>query len=381
MSEKINVLIDCSYIKRKPACPISLHIYAGRLIKGMKDSKTFHPVVLVVKGMESYFESLAGCDFDIIAINGNEKRSVSQKLDRILGLIPRSLEVLLDEWQIKAVVTPDIGPYLNIYPSKYHQHVVIHDLIRIHNFSWTNDFYYHLMFRCITRNVPHLIAISQETSYELKNWCGRESEVIHNSVPFEFCCEEEPVNELQGKPFILDVNRINAYKNPLVLLKAFHNIKDQIPHQLYFKGIHESDCLEELMSSIRQMHLEDRTIIDTSMRTEGEMRWLYTHADLFVTPSLKEGFGYTPIEAAVLKTPVLVSDIPTLREVTQGKLETFDPHLPEELAEKMLKMIANPPSEKEKDDIAMFFLKEYSLEKQIEQFTKVILKNIGLGRD
>lgn len=135
------------------------------------------------------------------------------------------------------------------------------------------------------------------------------------------------------------------------------------------------------MSSIRQMHLEDRTIIDTSMRTEGEMRWLYTHADLFVTPSLKEGFGYTPIEAAVLKTPVLVSDIPTLREVTQGKLETFDPHLPEELAEKMLKMIANPPSEKEKDDIAMFFLKEYSLEKQIEQFTKVILKNIGLGRD
>ena len=111
------------------------------------------------------------------------------------------------------------------------------------------------------------------------------------------------------------------------------------------------------------------------------MRWLYTHADLFVTPSLKEGFGYTPIEAAVLKTPVLVSDIPTLREVTQGKLETFDPHSPEELAEKMLKMIANPPSEKEKDDIAMFFLKEYSLEKQIEQFTKVILKNIGLGRD
>ena len=130
---------------------------------------------------------------------------------------------------------------------------------------------------------------------------------------------------------------------------------------------------------VSQLGLENRVIFDTSYRSEGEMRYLYTHADLFVTPSLEEGFGYTPIEAAVLKTPVLISDIPVLKEVTQGKIESFNPHSPEELAEKMNKIISNPPSDEERTALSEFYLREYSLEKQIERFTEVILHNIGVS--
>ena len=151
-------------------------------------------------------------------------------------------------------------------------------------------------------------------------------------------------------------------------------------HSLYLKGYDNKGgvVVNELKALVSRLELEDRVIIDTSFRSEGEMRYLYTHADLFVTPSLEEGFGYTPIEAAVLKTPVLISNIAVLKEVTQGKIASFNPHSQEELAEKISRIISNPPSDEERTALSEFYLKEYSLEKQIERFTEVILRNIGI---
>ena len=102
------------------------------------------------------------------------------------------------------------------------------------------------------------------------------------------------------------------------------------------------------------------------------MRYLYSHADLFVSPSLKEGFGWTPIEAAILKTPVLVSDIVVLKEVTCGKIPTFDPHSPDDLAEHSQEILDNPPGERERTELADFFLDKYSLKNQIAQLEAII---------
>ena len=104
------------------------------------------------------------------------------------------------------------------------------------------------------------------------------------------------------------------------------------------------------------------------------MASLYSNADLLVSPSLMEGFGYTPIEAAIYQVPVLVSDIDTLREVTRGKLDFFNPSSVEELAEKMLNKLFNPPSEEQLYEIANFFLNEYSLQRQVESMLNVFKK-------
>ena len=236
-------------------------------------------------------------------------------------------------------------------------------------------------YKRAAKNVPYFITISQITKKDFKEWSSRDSTVIYNSIPFDFTIEEVPVTMVIGKRYILDVNRFDEHKNAESLIRALFLLKDKIPHILYLKGYAYKDGIKinELKALISELGIEDRVIIDTSYRSEGEMRWLYTHADLFVTPSLEEGFGYTPIEAAVLKTPVLISDIPVLKEVTQGKIESFNPHSPEELAEKITRIISNPPSDEERTALSDFYLKEYSLEKQIERFTEVIMHNIGVS--
>lgn len=55
------------------------------------------------------------------------------------------------------------------------------------------------------------------------------------------------------------------------------------------------------------------------------LKWLYVHADLFVTTSTHEGFGYTPIEAAICECPVISTRSESLPEVTCNLLNYYDP--------------------------------------------------------
>lgn len=378
--EKVkNLLFDLSSIQEKPSCAISIHLYAGRLLQGFNDYSVFHPIALVKRGVEEYIDSLAGFKVDKIYIEGNEKVTFSSKLDRFLGIVPFKKE--LQDNNICAVLNCEFSQYIYFYPKKYHQHLVIHDLYPISRSHVKNFFLYSsLMFWWANKRIPHVISISQGTRDGIKKWCGEDSTVIYNSIPFDFNVDEVPVSEVRGKSYILDVNRFDSHKNAETLIWALFLLKDRMHHSLYLKGYDNKGgiVVNELKALVSRLELEDRVIIDTSFRSEGEMRYLYTHADLFVTPSLEEGFGYTPIEAAVLKTPVLISNIAVLKEVTQGKIESFNPHSQEELAEKISRIISNPPSDEERTALSEFYLKEYSLEKQIERFTEVILRNIGI---
>jgi len=57
------------------------------------------------------------------------------------------------------------------------------------------------------------------------------------------------------------------------------------------------------------------------------MRGLYAAADCFILPSLYEGFGMPALEAQLCGTPIMVSDIPSLREASGGIACFFEPNL------------------------------------------------------
>jgi glycosyltransferase involved in cell wall biosynthesis len=63
-----------------------------------------------------------------------------------------------------------------------------------------------------------------------------------------------------------------------------------------------------------------------------ELVQLLHGAIALIFPSLVEGFGLPVLEAMALGTPVVVSDVPALREVAGDAALVFDPYRPESLA-------------------------------------------------
>ena len=65
-------------------------------------------------------------------------------------------------------------------------------------------------------------------------------------------------------------------------------------------------------------------VVRTGRVDDAELAALYAGARATVLPSHLEGFGFTPLESLAAGTPVVVSDLPPLRE-TLGEAAVFVP--------------------------------------------------------
>jgi len=83
---------------------------------------------------------------------------------------------------------------------------------------------------------------------------------------------------------------------------------------------------------ISELGLQGRVVMRGRL-TEQELRKAYRDSTAFIFPSLCEGFGFPILEAQLLNTAVVCSDIPVFREVG-GKDTTllFDPSDPHSIA-------------------------------------------------
>ena len=374
----IHLLVDCSFGRESAEMPSGIEVYTGRLLRGLNQSNVFHTSVLMLDGMAGFWEELAGCRLHKIVVTRGEKVSPSVKTDRLLRLVPFAGR--LRELGIDVVLTPYYHRGMYIYPKRYHQHVVVHDLFYKDDDMKPLKGWKRLLAvqdKWILRHVPYVISISHGTQKALKEAEGVCSDVVYNSLPLYDSIAEEAVAEVEGRRYILDVNRFSRGKNVETLIRAFALVSDRVPHLLYLKGLApDAELLRQLKQLTAEMGVEDRVVFDTTNRKESELKYLYAHADLFVTPSLREGFGFSPLEAASLGTPVIISDIEVLREVTCNKFPFYPPQNHEALADLILQELKTPLSATERQQLAGFFRERYSAGRQIAEFEKLITSHL-----
>ncbi|HOF39163.1 MAG TPA: glycosyltransferase family 1 protein [Candidatus Hydrogenedentes bacterium] len=121
---------------------------------------------------------------------------------------------------------------------------------------------------------------------------------------------------VQG-PFILFVGMIEPRKNIPTLLRAFQKIAREIPHQLVLAGPLGWNP-EEYQHVRDEMQLGDRVVHTGYVDDHAALAAFYSAADLFVFPSLYEGFGLPVLEAMACGCPVLASGNSSMPEVTGG---------------------------------------------------------------
>ena len=144
------------------------------------------------------------------------------------------------------------------------------------------------------------------------------------------------------RPYILYISRIeHPGKNHVGLIRAFEKLKaaERIPHQLVLAGSDWNRAEE--VHRIAEASRWKSDIVFTGFVPQGDLPDLYCASDVFVFPSLYEGFGLPVLEAMACGTPVACSNTSSMPEVAGDAALLFDPGDSEAIASALRNLLTD----------------------------------------
>ncbi len=141
--------------------------------------------------------------------------------------------------------------------------------------------------------------------------------------------------------FILGVGTLEPRKNFSALIKAFVILKRKFPeYKLVIVG-KKGWKYQDIERSVREFDLE-KDVIFTGYMSDEDLHHTYNLAEVFVFPSLYEGFGIPPLEAMASGCPVISSNAASLPEVVGDAGLLIDPNSSHKIADAVASLIENP---------------------------------------
>ncbi|MBE5789052.1 MAG: glycosyltransferase family 4 protein [Clostridiales bacterium] len=147
----------------------------------------------------------------------------------------------------------------------------------------------------------------------------------------------------RDRKMLLYVGNLKPHKNLRRLLEAFHILNREDTILVLAGKAFQSLSLEQ---QEEELGIRGRTV-HTGLVTKEELIDLYNLTDLFVFPSLYEGFGLPPLEAMACGTPVVAANNSSIPEVVGDAARLVDAENPEELAEAIRDVLDHPDQAEE----------------------------------
>ncbi|MBI1920099.1 MAG: glycosyltransferase family 4 protein [Geobacter sp.] len=176
------------------------------------------------------------------------------------------------------------------------------------------------------RTADHVVTVSETMKKEILSfYSGVPISVIYNGLDVrEF--DGIPETELLAarrkfalpEEFILAVGHFERRKNYLSLIDAIALLRDRGRSCFLLIVGNDSGLKKEVERRIVSANLAGQIKILCGL-SDLEVRCAYNLCSLFVFPSAYEGFGIPILEAMAASRPMVLSDIPVFREITQDR--------------------------------------------------------------
>jgi glycosyltransferase involved in cell wall biosynthesis len=235
-----------------------------------------------------------------------------------------------------------------------------------------------LMYQVLTkysvRRSEMTIVISNFIKKKLLEYMPQRSEkldrirVVYNGVGTEFSPVREPgeaewIKQKYGirDRYILCVGSFaSGIKNLSRILKAFsvlpsdlrNNYQLVIAGEIFQRVPEAEDMIKELK--------DRRRILCLGYVPDLELPSIYRNAEVFMFPSLHEGFGIPVLEAMACGTPVVTSNITGIPEVAGDAALLIDPYSTDEIREGMSKMLTDVHLRNDKSEKGLQRAQEFS---------------------
>lgn len=191
-----------------------------------------------------------------------------------------------------------------------------------------DKFFLNLLIPRSLRRADKIIAVSEFTKDEIAKHYAvapEKIEVVPNALSDDFLhyekCSDEQAAVARLKyalpeKYILYVGTLQPRKNIPALIRAFALIQEKLPDVNLAivgnrSGYHYDSGID---TAIEETGISDRVVFPGFI-SQADLPNVMRMAEVFVFPSLYEGFGLPVLEAMSQRVPVLASDIAPLREV------------------------------------------------------------------
>jgi len=228
--------------------------------------------------------------------------------------------------------------------------ITVHDLSFLfyqHSFRSLRRRYLQLFARMSLRRARRVIAVSESTKQdlvEIYDVSPAKIDVVHNGVDASY--QPLPADQVaafrqqQGLPerFVLFVGTLEPRKNVVRLIEAYARLPKERPPLVLVGG--KGWFYDEIFRRVEALELSDEVHFSGFVPAEDLPLW-YNAADLFVYPSIYEGFGLPPLEAMACGTAVITSTASSLPEVVGKAGKLVDPTDTEALASAMEEVLGD----------------------------------------
>lgn len=263
-------------------------------------------------------------------------------------------------------------PHFNIpilYPRKIV--VTIHDLI-MHKFAgkkattlptpsyYVKNIAYKLVTIFATRKASKIIVPSETVKKDIldfyKGLDAKKIVVTYEGVD-ETLLKLSPVDTKSSSVRLEEMKIVNRYllyvgssyvhKNLNALLIAYRDFLSRYGKTVHLVIAGKIDNFSQRLAGFAHALQLDGKVIFPARYSESEyvkeedLAILYKNATAYVFPSLSEGFSITPLEAQAFGVPVILSDIPTHKEIFGDSALYFNPSSVIEMSEAFSKMMSD----------------------------------------
>jgi glycosyltransferase involved in cell wall biosynthesis len=329
----------------------------------------------------------------VVFVNATDIRAgVLPNHSKLNVVVRKGTYVFWEQWILPRLVQKYTLDILHFTSNTASRFISIPSIITVHDIIYLNkhpllakgyssyqlfgNWYRRFIVNFLLSSNRVIVTVSRAESKRIEAYSGRDQvPYVYNGVGHGFFnIEDSKVDAFLSKrgiskPYILFLGNTDPKKNTPRIIKSFVDVAKSKKDLNFVIADFDRSTFCAILGKDAPELLHKTTFL--GFVDQSALAYLYNGASVFVYCSLAESFGIPIVESFACGTPVLTSNIPSLKEVSDGGAMLMDPTNQDEISSAIIALLEDSEMRKECIRKGHLIANKYSWAKAGSEYLKI----------